>query len=287
MSLSILSKIVIYRGAQETRSILAALEAIQEFHEKGMMAKAIREILDKEGVINDELLVILGQISSLLTECGLFGELLKDLLITLLEMTHAKNTGASAPWLQTMIRLVECQRSLGEYSDAIKNQKELVGHLQELEQTSSTTWLDAMHQLALTYQSAGVNEEAINTIRLVVDHCTDNLGEGHPSTISSKNDLALFFSIEGRLDEADSIYQETIALQHQLLGPENYVTLIGLNSYACLSASQGNMRKSLELFTKARDGMERLKGATHPGTLTLLNNTAIVHAEFLGRILMR
>ena len=278
MTLSTLSKIVKHRGSQEARSILAAVEAIPEFDEKGIVAISIREILSCRDGVNNELLEILGNVSLLISECGLFGELLKVILNTLLENTNTKEAGGPKAWAQFMIQLVECQRSLGEYSDAIMSQKKLIAHLRRLNQDDSTTWLNAMHQLALTYQSAGDNVEAIKTIEFVVHHCAKILGGEHPSAISAKNDLALFLSIEGRLEEAESIYEETIVLQHLLLGPEDYSALIGLNSYACLAASQGNMQKSLELFTKARDGMERLKGPKHPDTMTLLNNTAVAHS---------
>ena len=62
-------------------------------------------------------------------------------------------------------------------------------------------------------------------------------------------------------------------------GKGHYTTLIGLNSFACLSAGQEKMHKSLELFTKAYDGMKELKGDLHPDTLTLLNNIAVVSGQ--------
>jgi hypothetical protein len=65
----------------------------------------------------------LSHVSLLIGECGLFAELLKDILNALLDITTAEAAAGSGAWTRFMIQLVECQRSLGEYSDAIKSQK--------------------------------------------------------------------------------------------------------------------------------------------------------------------
>ena len=188
-------------------------------------------------------------------------------------------TEESAERLSSAHNLASVRRSDGQYADAERINREVLGvHRRVLGEEHPST-LTSASNLAGSLSDQGKYVEAERISREVLGVERRVLGEEHPSTLTSANNLAAALSGRGKHAQAERICREVLGVQRRVLGEEHPDTLISAANLASSLSRQGKYVEAEEMLEVALCHGRRVLGSTHPTTLLTAEFLEIVRSN--------
>ncbi|MCJ1443150.1 MAG: hypothetical protein MMC23_003648 [Stictis urceolatum] len=172
-------------------------------------------------------------------------------------------------------RIGECQSTLGQYTLAEANYRQVLDLRKEMLGPQHLGTLISMNNLALVLNRQGKYEEAEAMHRQTLD-LKEVLGPQHLGTLTSMNNLASVLNSQGKYEEAEAMHRQTLDLKKEVLGLRHPDTLTSMNNLASVLNSQGKYEEAEAMHRQTLDLEKEVQGLRHPNTLTSMNNLASV-----------
>jgi tetratricopeptide (TPR) repeat protein len=171
--------------------------------------------------------------------------------------------------------LAACRRLDGEYADAERIDREVLGSRRRVLGEEHPDTLLSANNLASSLLNQGKHADAERIGREVLGSRRRVLGEEHPDTLMSAGNLAQSLSRQGKHADAERINREVLGARRRVLGEEHPDTLTGAANLAMILEQQAKFSEAEEMLQATLEASRRVLGNTHPETLTSANNLAM------------
>ena len=130
--------------------------------------------------------------------------------------------------------------------------------------------------IAATGMSRG---EGIEKYRVLVGRMVGALGEDNVVTLDTLNELGGRLKENGEYEEARKVWERCLAgrVRVKILGEDHKDTLMTVHNLGNVYQNSKDYEKSLECYERALKGSEKTLGKTHPDTLGIVMNIALVY----------
>ncbi len=217
------------------------------------------------------------QLASLLSEAGLYRELLLQLRTLSLELEEASEGREESSRLFSLAGLAGLHQEWGNYEQAEALYNRCLEARERLLGPEHPDTLTTVHNLALLYRERGGYEQAEALYQRCLEARERLLGPEHPSTLTTVGNLAGLYEHKGDYEQAEALYERCLEASERLLGPEHPVTLTTVHNLALLYTHKGDYEQAEALNQRCLKARERLLGPEHPVTLTTVGNLAVLY----------
>jgi len=168
--------------------------------------------------------------------------------------------------LTAMSDLGQAFELVGRLKDATILRENVLEICRRLFESGNPQTLYSMANLASSYRNQGRWMEAVKLEEVVLKSRISLLGEDHPDTLRAMANLALTYSNQGGWDDALKLQEVVLKSWINLLGEDHPDTLTAMTSLASYYFNERPDEASI-LFEKSHEGMRKVLGDEHPGTL--------------------
>ena len=254
------------RGGRETINYWQIARAKEDGELDELIAEAVEDEIEKRREDADDLIWFVDRLAGLLSEAGLYRELLLRLRALSLELEEASEDRDEESMLSSLQWLADAHGDRANYQEAEQLYQRCLEARERLLGPEHPSTLTTVNNLGLLYSDKGDYEQAEALYLRALEASERLLGPEHPDTLTTVGNLGLLYSDKGDYEQAEGLYLRALEAKERLLGPEHPDTLTTVNNLAGLYQDKGDYEQAEALFLRALEARERLLGPEHPDT---------------------
>jgi nephrocystin-3 len=244
-----------------------------------LIAEAVQEGIEKRKEDPADQICFVNCIAALLSEAGLYRELLLELRTLSLELEEATDGREEASLLSSLAWRASAHRDTGQYNEAETLYLRCLEASERQLGPEHPSTLRTIGNLGLLYSKTGDYAQAEASYTRCLEASERLQGPEHPDTLTTVDNLAGHYSVKGDYEQAESFYMRCLEAHERLLGPEHASTLITVNNLGLLYSKKGDYEQAEAYYNRCLEARERLLGPEHPSTLPTVNNLGLLYSQ--------
>jgi len=267
------------RGGRETINYWQIARAKEDGELDELIAEAVEDEIEKRREDADDLIWFVDRLAGLLSEAGLYRELLLRLRALSLELEEASEDRDEESMLSSLQWLADAHGDRANYQEAEQLYQRCLEARERLLGPEHPSTLTTVNNLGLLYSDKGDYEQAEALYLRALEASERLLGPEHPDTLTTVGNLGLLYSDKGDYEQAEGLYLRALEAKERLLGPEHPDTLSTVGNLGLLYSDKGDYEQAEGLYLRALEAKERLLGPEHPDTLTTVGNLGLLYSD--------